>query len=807
MNGMRSQSKWLHRHAVSLVLGLWFLLSPAAHGLPTTFWVAPDGNDSGPGTEEQPFRTIEHARDAVRAIGRDHEIVVYLREGIYRLDRPLVLDHRDSGRDGCDVVYRAAPDEHPVISGAIKVPKESWQPDPNHPGIWHAHVGPHETRQLYVNGERATRARTELVNGTNYPAGFLPKPVVNPGPPVTIGGGIKFVPTSLNPSWGDPHHWKRVRDIEAVILTQWKMMSVPLDKVSSGRITMQQPAWKNANLCFSSSSSTNSPPKPGVWSFWQVTRFENALEFLDQPGEWYLDREAGWLYYMPRPDEDFAGARVELPVLEVLVEGRGKPGRPVSNIRFEGLTFQCATWLEPNGGRLGGHRSNGYVTDQSGFRLEGEDHQPNLIGHDPKLVRTPGNLRFRYARNITFHGNIFEHLGGVGLDFVTGCKGNRIEGNLFTDISSAAIQLGGVGPEDSHPKSPGQIMRDNVIANNLIREVACEFQDAAGIFVGFSQNTTLEHNTIVDVPWSGIAVGWGWGLLDPGGYPGLPGATNNMWGVHNTPTPNRNNRILHNRIHKFLNVLWDGGSIYTTGAQGTSPSNGLLIEGNVADGKRVKAGGNTFYTDGGSRYITLKNNASCNNPIGVTDYGPPPQWFDPLPYLYIPPVPYGSDSGGCRTYGQIRFEGNYWRQFPMTLDQLVYDAFYALLPGFGFGPWSEKGYLSIAPYTNMVNHVSYPTQLSYEGNHDIWSVGEVPDQILNEAGVRKCPETIPEDQWILPPSVQELEPIQPASAPPTIVARPYPVRDTSSFPSKQAHPSPPSPNNNSNNTWPRDVDW
>ena len=158
-----------------------------------------------------------------------------------------------------------------------------------------------------------------------------------------------------------------------------------------------------------------------------------------------------------------------------------------------------------------------------------------------------------------------------------------------------------------------------------------EYVDAAGIFVGFTRHTLISCNTIVDVPWSGIAMGWGWGLLDPGSFPGVPGAESGEWGFYTTPTPNSENRIVNNRIHSFLNVLWDGGAIYTTGQQGISMADALLIEGNVASGKRPLAGGNTFYTDGGSRYIKLKNNVSFDNPQGVTDFGPPPLANDPLP--------------------------------------------------------------------------------------------------------------------------------------------------------------------------------
>ena len=152
----------------------------------------------------------------------------------------------------------------------------------------------------------------------------------------------------------------------------------------------------------------------------------------------------------------------------------------------------------------------------------------------------------------------------------------------------------------------------------------------------------------------------------------------------------------------------------------------LLIEGNVASGKRVKAGGNIFYTDGGSRYVKLKNNSSFDNPAGVTDFGPPSRAGDPL--LLFRYHPYFErlalrqrHGAGCRTYGDINFTGNYWS------DPLFYD---------------------ICPYTD--NGVSYPTNLIYKRNHVIAGKEDVPRWLMEAAGVRKRPAAIPPERWVLP---------------------------------------------------------
>ncbi len=700
-----------------------------------SFWVSPSGNDSSPGTKKAPFLTLQRARDAVRDLPssafEDQDVYIYIEEGTYRLSNPLLLDARDSGKKGHDVVYSAAPGHDPIISGAVQV--TGWSPSISLPGVYTANVGNVRSRQLYVNGTRATRAQT-----TPYPAGFLPK---------WTNGGIEYIITNLNPpTWGDPSTWTNPQDIEAVILTQWKMMRVPLSGITpafpptSGLITMQQPAWDNSNVYFD--AATN---EPGEWSFWQVTRFENALEFLTDPGQWYLDRNAGLLYYYPLPGEDIQTADVELPILETLIAGQGTLEQPIHNIRFEGLTFSYATWT-------GSSSPDGYVSDQSGQLLVGFGHPLNIIGHDQNVVPTPGNLSFSFAKEIVFYGNIFEHLGAVGLQFGPGSRNNTVDSNLFSDISSSAIELGAVTAMDSHPSNPGYILNNNLITNNLINNVAAEYQDAAGIFVGFTQNTTIVQNTIAYVPWSGIAIGWGWGLLDVGSFPGLGNAYSGEWGTFRTPTPNSGNRILQNKIYNALNVLWDAGAIYTTGQQGQSLENRLLIEGNVAYGKRPAGGGNTIYTDGGSRYIRVQSNVSYDNPIGVTFYGPVPNISDPF-FLEYPPyylqngLPYGSDSGGCRTYGDIDFVGNYWLEAPIPANIASYNALYQSLVH--FIPYIGIGYTSVCPYTN--NAISYPINLSYENNTSISSKADIPASLLSNAGVQKRPPTIPQDRWVLPP--------------------------------------------------------
>jgi hypothetical protein len=598
------------------------------------------------------LRTLERARDAARADGGPSTIHVL--GGTFRLRRPLVLHARDSNTS-----WIGARGAHPVLSGAIRI--RGWKLHDAALGIYVARV-PKGTRsrQLYVTGSRTVRARS-----VQYPIGFTRTP-----------NGYQVADDAMA-------GWRNPRDIEAVTLTQWKMMRCPVGAILGREIVMQEPCWTNVNVF------------PTIWSFQTLTWLENAYELLDSPGEWYLDSPRGRLYYIPRLGERLARADVELPVRELLVHVVGKAGAAVQHVRFQGLTFAYATWLDPS-------EANGYASDQSGFHLNGPFHQPNVVGHDPAAVPTPGNVRLVYSHHVTFDHDDFLHLGGVALELRTGSRDDAVVGNRFDDVSSAAVQLGGVSIADAHPASADQIVADNTVSNNLVRRVSREYQDTAAINLGFTTRSLVAHNDIAGTPWSGISVGWGWGLLDPSGFLGLPNATPGLWGSYAEPTTSRGNRILDNRIDGFLEVLWDGGAIYSVGQQGASAADGELIAGNVATGKRRLAGGNVFYTDGGSRYVTLEHNVSLGNPPGVTDFGP--CWLPDSLAICGLQIPYGSDRGGCRPYGDLVYRENYW-QYPHM-------------------------------FTEACPYPPYPVDVVDEGNHTIAGPAEVPGSILRRAGLQ-----------------------------------------------------------------------
>ncbi|MBU5444956.1 Ig-like domain-containing protein [Paenibacillus sp. MSJ-34] len=533
--------------------------------VPTELYVSPTGNDANPGTIEQPFRTLEKARDTVRAINDEmtEDITVYLRGGTYTLEHPVEFDRRDSGQNGHRIVYSAYPGEKPVLSGGRTI--GGWSLHDPAQNIYKADASGLLTRQLYVNGERAVRARSEggLPGATNDAIGHT---------------------TTMT----EIANWRNVQDIEFVYNQLWTQPRNLVDsvKVENGKaqITMQQPAWGYNRT--KGATATQNP----VW-------IENAYELLDEPGEWYLDRGEQALYYIPRSGENMDTAEVVAPVTEKLLILEGTPDEPIHDMEWKGITFAYAGWAQASLSRQeGGH--GGYPDIQGNLlRL----CEPGMNMYICPQVVNEGHVLVKHAEHIAFERNTFTKLGQAGLDIMAGSRNIDVTGNTFTDISGSGIQIGEVdwadgsyeykgGPNETdkpyntihyNPDNESLIIKDIRVTNNYIGHIGVDYGSSVGVFAGFPQNLLIAHNEIGHVPYSGVSVGWGWGRQEP--------------------SVAQHNRIVGNYIHDVMERLVDGGAIYTLGIQPDSE-----IKGNYIKNTGQSYGG--IYPDEWTQYYTVTDN-------------------------------------------------------------------------------------------------------------------------------------------------------------------------------------------------------
>src|SRR5581483_10255131 len=131
----------------------------------------------------------------------------------------------------------------------------------------------------------------------------------------------------------------------------WTEPRCPIHSISGTAITMAQPCWDNSTKRVMLPNGARTANLVGPMSVGKRPEYvENAYELLGTPGQFYFDRPAHTIYYVPRTGEDLTKADVEVPALETLIGGHGTETAPIHNIIFSGLQFSYATWLFPSSG-------------------------------------------------------------------------------------------------------------------------------------------------------------------------------------------------------------------------------------------------------------------------------------------------------------------------------------------------------------------------------------------------------------------------------------------------------------------------
>ncbi|MDP2899098.1 MAG: right-handed parallel beta-helix repeat-containing protein [bacterium] len=541
----------LCRLGVAATLGA----GPAAAG----FFVSPQGRDTwsgkraDPGENDGPFATAARARDAVRALLKTQKeprrVRVVLRGGTYYLDSSLEFGPEDSGTEGAPVVYAAARGEKVVISGGRRLEGGRWG-EVNGRKAWVVSIpevkqGQWRFRQLFVNGAR--RPRTRLPKGgeyhieslPGYTGDFLRSPTKQ----------FVYMPGNIVPTWHN------LRDVEIVGITRWLDNRLPIESVSeqTRTVTFDRPSL----------FALLSGSQPGT--YW----VENVFEALDTPGQWYLDRPQGKLYYLPRPGEEMLSAEIVAPRLPQVVRVVGRADAPIHDVRFEGLIFAHTEWQPP------------------------ADYASSLQAG----IEVPGALLFDYAERCAVTDGGIEHIGNYGIEVGVGCADIEIARNQITDIGAGGIRIGhffswetdgsgrlterGLQRKAAMPQGPHS--QRITVADNEIARCGRFTPEAVGVFVGDNADNKVIHNHIYDLFYSGISVG---SVQD--------------FGVNHA----QSNVVEYNHIHDVgQGMLSDMGGIYTCSTPGTRIRYNL-----VHDVSRRDYGGWGIYTDEGSHEVLIQNN-------------------------------------------------------------------------------------------------------------------------------------------------------------------------------------------------------
>jgi hypothetical protein len=462
-------------------------------------YVAPEGSDANSGTQTQPFATLERARDAIRALKQagplKEPVTVWLQGGIYPLSREVRFGPEDSGTAACSITYAAAGAEPVVLDGGRRI--QGWK---RHDArLWVANVPEAARRewafrQLYVNGQQRVRARTPN-------QGYLRVAACPEGTPKTVNyhkdcQTFEFKPGDIRADWTN------LAEVEVIVYHFWTDSHLPIQSVdtTSNLVTFAHKAGKTFTDDFTEEGA----------------RYivENVFEGLNAPGEWYLNRRTGQLFYYPLPGEDLARAEVVAPFAPAHLRLDGDPAarRYVEHLRFRNLFFQHTRFELPRG------NSN----DAQGS------------------ASIPAAITLCGARSCAFEHCRLSDLGTFAFDVMAGCADNQFVGNEMAHLAAGGIRVNG-GTERN---PPWERTLNNRITDNWLHHYGLDYPSAVGVLLMNTEGNTVAHNHIHDGGYTGVSVGWVWGYRR---------------------SVSQNNRVEYNHIHHIGGVLSDMGGIYTLG--------------------------------------------------------------------------------------------------------------------------------------------------------------------------------------------------------------------------------------------------
>ena len=482
------------------------------------YYVAPDGCSTNQGLLSSPFNSLLQARDAMRRMIHDNGgvsdggVTVWLRGGVYALTNSFELISSDSGTIEEPVVYRAYPGEDVCVHGAQQLQPEWFSVVSNTSPVW-ARLDPvargnlmqmdlaaHGIDDYGILRERGIYtsrgpAAMELFFD-NAPQQLARWPDVGETGDDALNGFAHTVDSTNELEFtyeGDrPQRWSSAEELwlHGFWYRLWADVHVKVSTVDT-----------NNNLIrFDTEPHHYLEINPDMPYY-----AENLLEEITVPGEWYLNRDTGILYFWPPDDLD--GHEIYVSMMEKPLVRLGN----THDVMFRDITFGMGRvdLIEISGGYNNRilncllQNAGNYAVSLSGFRngvsgceiVGSGDGGVKMTGGDRDTLSGAGN----FVRNCVIHDYArwaWTYKPGVSMH--SGAVGHIVAHNLIYNAPHSGILFGGNG-------------NYHLIEYNEIKNVCGLSSDCGAIYAGNdlgAYGTIIRNNFVHDIE-SQLNTDWG----------------------------------------------------------------------------------------------------------------------------------------------------------------------------------------------------------------------------------------------------------------------------------------------------------
>jgi hypothetical protein len=446
------------------------------------FYVSTKGNDLWSGKlpepnatqTDGPFASLGKAKNEVRIIKKDlyRNIFILIRGGEYQLSETEIFSPLDSHYDSFQIVYKAYPNENPVFSSDAVI--NGWQLAKSVTNLSakakgkvfvakmpEMPLGKERFYTLYDNGKLLKRARSN---------GFEPTKIMTGGD----GGGVDWkgmINADRNSLWfptGMIKSWQNLNDIEIFVqpnvgyVTNYLTLASVDEKsgVATTTIPATYPMGKIDKHLHAMDGGS--------------CRVENAIDYLDTPGEWVVNTKEKLVYYWP---ENGTPGNVTFPRLAnyIIVDGH-ETGGIVRNIAFKDLTFT---------------RAEREVISSKDIGLQ---HEWDMWNKSNAMVQ------FRDVEYCELSNCRLTNSGSAGVRLDLHAQSNLIKNNLIDYVGGTGILLCGYGPGKLN------VNKSNRILNNQIHHCGEFYYQSNGIMLSQSGENIIQNNKLHHLPYDAIVL-------------------------------------------------------------------------------------------------------------------------------------------------------------------------------------------------------------------------------------------------------------------------------------------------------------